>query len=47
MVPLLSSTPGRTIWPGPAIGAHNDEVFGRLLGYSSAEINDMRQSGVI
>ena len=28
MVPLLSATPGRTEWPGPAIGAHNQEIFG-------------------
>lgn len=47
MVPLLSATPGRTDWPGPAIGAHNQEVLGGLLGYSSAELETLRQDGVI
>jgi crotonobetainyl-CoA:carnitine CoA-transferase CaiB-like acyl-CoA transferase len=44
---MLSETPGRTEWPGPTIGAHNEEVFGNLLGYSRAEIENLRQSGVI
>ncbi len=47
MVPFLSATPGRTEWPGPAIGAHNDEIFGELLGYSGAEIDTLRSNGVI
>jgi crotonobetainyl-CoA:carnitine CoA-transferase CaiB-like acyl-CoA transferase len=47
MVPFLSATPGRTEWPGPAIGAHNEEILGRLLGYSGAEIAKLRETGVI
>jgi crotonobetainyl-CoA:carnitine CoA-transferase CaiB-like acyl-CoA transferase len=47
MVPLLSATPGRTEWPGPAIGAHNEEILGKLLGYSGAEIAKLRETGVI
>ncbi|GMW07656.1 MAG: CaiB/BaiF CoA-transferase family protein [Gammaproteobacteria bacterium] len=47
MVPFLSATPGRTEWPGPAIGAHNQEVFGELLGYSAAEIETLRSDGII
>ncbi len=47
MVPFLSATPGRTEWPGPAIGAHNQEVFGELLGYSAAEIQTLRSDGII
>ena len=30
--PLLGDTPGRTDEPGPALGAHTEEVLGRLLG---------------
>ncbi|MBM4197654.1 MAG: CoA transferase [Gammaproteobacteria bacterium] len=47
MVPFLSDTPGRTEWPGPAIGAHNDEVFGQLLGYPAADIASLKSAGVI
>lgn len=47
MVPRLSDTPGRTDWGGPAVGAHNDEVFGSILGMSAAEIQALRDRGVI
>ena len=47
MVPQLSATPGRTDWPGPAIGAHNQAVYGKLLGFSDAELASLRQEGVI
>lgn len=47
MVPRLSATPGRTDWSGPEIGAHNQQIFGELLGYSSAEIDSLRKEGVI
>ncbi len=47
MVPFLSDTPGRTVWPGPGIGAHNQEVFGGLLGYSAADLRRMQDQGVI
>jgi len=30
--PLLGETPGRTDAPGPALGAHTEEVLGALLG---------------
>jgi len=47
MVPKLSVTPGSTEWPGPEVGSHNAEIFGDLLGLSSKEQQDLRQSGVI
>jgi crotonobetainyl-CoA:carnitine CoA-transferase CaiB-like acyl-CoA transferase len=47
MVPKLSATPGGTDWPGPAVGAHNQEVFGGLLGLSAAELDALRHDGVI
>lgn len=31
----------------PSLGAHNDEVFGRELGLSDAEINELRNANVI
>ena len=47
MVPKLSDTPGRTDWPGPEVGQHNQEVFGSILGMSDAEIKDLAERGVI
>ncbi len=46
IVPLLPDDPGAIRWAGPPVGAHNDEVFGGLLGLSEGEIAAMRQEGV-
>ncbi|MBI2993142.1 MAG: CoA transferase [Gammaproteobacteria bacterium] len=45
--PRLSETPGAIHWPGPDLGAHNAEVYERLLGFSREEIDDLRNSGII
>ncbi|MBN8279767.1 MAG: CoA transferase [Gammaproteobacteria bacterium] len=47
MMPFLSETPGRTDWPGPAVGAHNSEVLGDLLGYGSDALATLAKDGVI
>jgi formyl-CoA transferase len=48
IVPLLHATPGSVRWAGPARpGAHNDEVFGALLGLTGAELADLAAAGVI
>jgi crotonobetainyl-CoA:carnitine CoA-transferase CaiB-like acyl-CoA transferase len=47
VVPKLSRTPGRTEWPGPALGAHNREVLGGLLGLSDEEIEGLARRGVV
>jgi crotonobetainyl-CoA:carnitine CoA-transferase CaiB-like acyl-CoA transferase len=47
IVPLLEDTPGETLWPGPALGAHNEEIYADLLGYSSTEIERLSAQGVI
>jgi crotonobetainyl-CoA:carnitine CoA-transferase CaiB-like acyl-CoA transferase len=47
MVPKLSATPGGTDWPGPALGAHNHEVLGSVLGLPDAEIDRLAKEGVI
>jgi crotonobetainyl-CoA:carnitine CoA-transferase CaiB-like acyl-CoA transferase len=47
MMPFLSETPGRTEWPGPAIGQHNQEVLGGLLGYDEARLRELADAGVI
>lgn len=46
VVPRLSRTPGVLRSPAPAIGAHNDEVYGRA-GFSEERLADFRQRGVI
>jgi crotonobetainyl-CoA:carnitine CoA-transferase CaiB-like acyl-CoA transferase len=47
LIPRLSATPGGTDWPGPAIGAHNKEILGGLLGLSDAELNALQCEGII
>jgi crotonobetainyl-CoA:carnitine CoA-transferase CaiB-like acyl-CoA transferase len=47
VVPKFSVTPGRIHWVGPALGAHNREVYGSLLGLSDGELNRFASEGVI
>lgn len=45
--PKLSDTPSGVRWPGPALGAHNWEVYGSLLGLSADELTTLSREGVI
>jgi len=45
--PILGETPGRTDAPGPALGAHTDEVLERLLGLEAEERDALRAAGTI
>ena len=47
MIPKLSETPGGTRWPGPSLGAHNEEILGELLGMSAEEIAHLKAAGDI
>jgi len=47
MIPKLSDTPGETRWPGPALGAHNEEVLGEMLGMSADEVARLKEAGDI
>lgn len=47
MIPKLSDTPGETRWPGPALGAHNEEILGEMLGMSVDEIARLKKAGDI
>jgi len=46
-VPRLNGTPGGIQWLGPPLGAHNDEVYGDLLGIDAAERKRLAAAGVI
>jgi crotonobetainyl-CoA:carnitine CoA-transferase CaiB-like acyl-CoA transferase len=46
-VPRLSATPGRIDHLGPELGAHNDEVYGGLLGLDAAARQALRDKGAI
>jgi crotonobetainyl-CoA:carnitine CoA-transferase CaiB-like acyl-CoA transferase len=45
--PRLSATPGRVRTSGPALGAHNDEVFHDWLELAPAEVVELRRAGVV
>jgi crotonobetainyl-CoA:carnitine CoA-transferase CaiB-like acyl-CoA transferase len=47
-VPKLDRTPGVLRWTGPARpGAHNEDVYGELLGLGAAELEALEQAGLI
>ena len=45
--PFLSDTPGGTDWVGPELGAHNQVIYGGLLGMSEQQLNDLKQQQII
>jgi crotonobetainyl-CoA:carnitine CoA-transferase CaiB-like acyl-CoA transferase len=47
MLPFLSATPGRTDWPGPAVGQHNGEVLGGILGLGAADLAALHRDGIL
>jgi crotonobetainyl-CoA:carnitine CoA-transferase CaiB-like acyl-CoA transferase len=46
-VPRLSATPGHIHHLGPALGAHNDDVYTGLLGIDPTQLATMRAAGTI
>ena len=47
VVPRLTETPGEIGWTGPALGQHNEEVYGGLLGFDAAQMDELRERGTI
>lgn len=43
----FGGAPGSIDLPPPLLGEHSDEILGKLLGYSSHEIADLRRDGII
>ncbi|MEM1160523.1 MAG: CoA transferase [Pseudomonadota bacterium] len=47
-VPRFSGGPAEAIaWPGPAIGAHNEEIYGALLGVDADRLSALSGAGII
>lgn len=47
ILPKLDRTPGRTDWPGPAVGSHTDSVLRDLLNLQDVDLQSLRDTGVI
>jgi crotonobetainyl-CoA:carnitine CoA-transferase CaiB-like acyl-CoA transferase len=43
----MSATPTEVVRSFPAVGEHNEEVYGGILGYTGAQIEELRKEGVI
>jgi benzylsuccinate CoA-transferase BbsF subunit len=43
----MSKTPWRIERGAPGLGEHNEEVFGRLLGLSARDVDQLREEGAI
>ena len=46
-VPKFSESPGRVEHLGPALGEHNAEVYGEILGLTTSEIDELHVAGVL
>ncbi len=47
IIPRMNGTPGRTDWPGQPVGSHNDEVLRGILDLDDAQLDALRDEGVI
>src|SRR6187402_3360417 len=47
ILPKLAGTPGRTDWPGLAVGSHTQDILQNLLHLSAGEIEQLKTAGVI
>jgi crotonobetainyl-CoA:carnitine CoA-transferase CaiB-like acyl-CoA transferase len=45
--PRIGDTPGKIDTLGPTLGAHNAEIYGRLLGMTAANLAALEKEGVI
>ena len=45
--PRLTETPGAVRWAGPALGAHNREVYAGELGLAESDLERLKSAGII
>ena len=43
---FIGQEPGIS-WPGPAVGAHNSEIYGQMLGISPQQLDQYISQGVV
>ena len=43
----FSETETRISRPAPALGAHNEEVYGQYLGFDAAKLAELKEKGII
>ncbi|MFT5114637.1 MAG: crotonobetainyl-CoA:carnitine CoA-transferase CaiB-like acyl-CoA transferase [Parasphingorhabdus sp.] len=47
ITPRFESGAGKTNWPGPELGSHNEEVYKDILGITTEELERMQSDGVV
>lgn len=47
VTPVFSETPGEIKWSGPELGEHNAEVYKDWLGLEAADLDILKENGVI
>ncbi|EPJ55909.1 MAG: hypothetical protein OFPI_02090 [Osedax symbiont Rs2] len=47
VVPKFDQDDGSVSWPGPAVAAHNSQIYTELLGMDAATLIELEQQGVI
>ncbi len=47
VVPKFSATPGSVDFLGPAMGAHNEEIYCGELGFSQERLKELKDAGII
>ena len=47
VITKMTETPGRIDHPGPSIGEHNEEIYLGELGLTQAELDDLKEAGVV
>ena len=43
----FSETPGEILWKAPDLGAHNQEIFGKMLGMDESLLKKYKRKGII
>ena len=47
VITKMTETPGRIDHPGPSIGEHNEEIYLGELGLTQAELDELKEAGIV